>query len=246
MRTPSPVLPLELVGSQAPVPQCSYSLPASSAIPASPLSSSSSLVELSEGSTIGENEFETPDAAIRACLEEEFIEQFVVFEPQDTPEQRLIEGVRLQIQANHHFWPILETCYSNLGVVPGTDAIVRDFYYTHYLTHEWPQIAAIPQLRSLHSERDLLDEGLAQRCYLDPEAAAAHNERALWFTYDNSESDFGAPEDQDFTIHSPHPSAGLTPVLVPETLSAHSGENTQTPRTASWPATPSEERQSQS
>jgi hypothetical protein len=93
-------------------------------------------------------------------LEEEFIEQFAVFKPQDTPEQRLIEGIRLQIQANRHFWPVLENCYGNLGVIPGTDAIVRDFYYTHYLVHEWPQIAAIPQLRSLHSERDLLDEGL--------------------------------------------------------------------------------------
>jgi hypothetical protein len=240
------VLPLELVGSQAPVPQCSYSPPASSTIPASPLSSSSSLVESSEGSTTGENEFETPDAAIRAHLEEEFIEQFAVFEPQDTPEQQLIEGVRLQIQANRHFWPILKTRYSNLGIVPGTDATVRDFYYTHYLTHEWPQIAVIPQLRSLHSKRDLLDEGLAQRRYLDPEAAAAHNERALQFTYNDSESDFGAPEEQDFTIHSPHPSAGLTPVLVPETLSAHSGENAQTPRTALRPATPTKERQSQS
>jgi hypothetical protein len=47
---------------------------------------------------------------------------------------------------------ILETCYGNLGVIPGTDAIVRDFYYTHYLAHEWPQIAVIPHLRSLHSE----------------------------------------------------------------------------------------------
>jgi hypothetical protein len=197
------VLPIAEVGSQAPIPQRSLSPPASSAIPVSPASSSSLLVESSEGSTIRENEFETPEAAIRARLEEEFIEQFAVFEPQNTPEQRLIEGIRLQIQANRHFWPVLENRYGNLGVVPGTDAIVRDFYYTHYLAHEWPQIAAIPQLRSLHSECDLLDEGLAQRRYLDPEAAAAHNERHLQFTYDDSESEFGAPEEQDFTIHSP-------------------------------------------
>jgi hypothetical protein len=200
---------------------------------------------LSKRSTIGENEFETPETAIRARLEEEFIEQFAVFEPQDTPEQRLIEGLRIQIQANRHFWPVLENRYSNLGVIPGTDAIVRDFYYTHYLAHEWPQIAAIPQLRSLHSERDLLDEGLAQRQYLDPEAAAAQNECYSQHTYDDSESDFGAPEEQDFTIHSPHPSAGLTPVLVPETLSANSGENASQ-STPSWPATSSQERQSQS
>jgi hypothetical protein len=148
------VLPLDPVGSQAPLPQCSHSLPASSAIPVSPASSSSSLVESSEGSTIGENKFETPEAAICAQLEEEFIEQFAVFEPQDTPEQRLIEGIRLQIQSNRHFWPILKTCYGNLRVIPGTDAIVRDFYYTHYLTHKWPQIAVIPALRSLHSEHD--------------------------------------------------------------------------------------------
>jgi hypothetical protein len=204
------------------------------------------LVESSEGSTTGENEFETPDAAIWARLEEEFIEQFAVFEPQDTPEQWLIEGVRLQIQANRHFWPILENHYGNLGIVPGMDAIVRDFYYTHYLAHKWPQIAVIPQLRSLHSKWDLLDEGLAQCCYLDPEAAEALNECALQFTYNNSESDFGALEEQDFTIHSHHSSAGLTPVLVPETLSAHSGENAQTQSTASRSATPSEERQSQS
>jgi hypothetical protein len=148
-------------------------------------------------------------------LEEEFIEQFTVFEPQDTPEQCLIEGIRPQIQANHHFWPILETRYGNLGVVPGTDATVRDFYYTHYLAHKWPQIVVIPELRSLHSEHDLLDEGLAQCHYLDPEAAAAHNECYLQFTYDDSESELGAPEEQDFTIHS-HLSAGLTPVLVPD------------------------------
>jgi hypothetical protein len=217
----------------------------SSAIPVSPASSSSSLVELSEGSTIGENEFETPDAAVRARLEEEFIEQFVVFEPQNTPEQRLIEGIRLQIQANRHFWPVLENRYGNLGVIPGTDAIVRDFYYTHYLAHEWPQIAAIPQLRSLHSERDLLDEGLDQRRYLDPAAAEAHNERFSQYSYDDSESEYGAPEEQDFALHSPHPSAGLTPVLVPETLSVQSGEN-NSQSSASWTTAPSQEGQSQS
>jgi hypothetical protein len=209
------------------------------------VSSSSSLVESSEGSTIGENKFETPDLAIQARLEEEFIEQFAVFEPQNTPEQRLIEGVRLQIQANRHFWPVLENRYGNLGVIPGTDAIVRDFYYTHYLAHEWPQIAAIPQLRSLHSERDLLDEGLAQRQYLDPAAAEAYNERFSQHSYEDSESDYGTPEEQDFTLHSPHPSAGLTPVLVPETLSAHSGENVSQ-SSASRPATSSQERQGQS
>jgi hypothetical protein len=200
---------------------------------------------LSEGSTIGKNEFETPNAAIRAHLEEEFIEQFAVFEPQNTPEQRLIEGIRLQIQANRHFWPILEICYGNLGVIPGTDTIVRDFYYTHYLAHEWPQIAAIPQLRSLHSERDLLDEGLAQRQYLDPAAAEAHNERFSQHSYDESDSDYGTPEEQDFTLHSPHPSAGLTPVLVPETLSAYSGENVSQ-NSASRPTASSQERQGQS
>jgi hypothetical protein len=191
------VTPIELVGSQAPIPQQSYSPPASSAIPVSPVSSSSSLVESSEGSTNSENEFETPEAAIRARLEEEFIEQFAVFEPQNTPEQRLIEGIRLQIQANRHFWPVLENRYGNLGVIPGTDTIVRDFYYTHYLAHEWPQIVAIPQLRSLHSERDLLDEGLARRQYLDPEAAEAHNERFSQYTYDDSESEYRTCYDSD-------------------------------------------------
>jgi hypothetical protein len=178
-------------------------------------------------------------------LEEEFIEQFTVFEPQNTPEQRLIEGLRLQIQANRHFWPVLENRYGNLGVIPGTDAIVRDFYYTHYLAHEWPQIAAIPQLRSLHSKRDLLDEGLAQRQYLDPAAAEAHNKRFSQHTYDDSKSDYGAPEEQDFTLHSPHPSAGLTPVLVPKTLSVQSGEN-DSQSSASWTTAPSQEGQSSS
>jgi hypothetical protein len=144
-----------------------------------PLSSSSSLVELSKGSTISKNKFETPQAAICARLEEEFIEQFAVLEPQDTPEQRLIEGIRLQIQANRHFWPILENHYGNLGVVPGTDTTIRDFYYMHYLAHKWLQITVIPALRSLHSERDLLEEGLAQRCYLDPEAACFKAELEL-------------------------------------------------------------------
>jgi hypothetical protein len=209
------------------------------------VSSSSSLVDSSKRSTIGEKEFETPEGGIRARLEEEFIEQFAVFEPQNTPEQQLIEGIRLQIQANRHFWPVLENRYGNLGVILGTDAIVRDFYYTHYLAHEWPQIAAIPQLRSLYSERDLLDEGLARRQYLDPAAAEAHNEHFSQHTYNDSESDFGAPEEQDFTLHSPHPSAGLTPVLVPETLSAHSGENSAQ-SSASRPATSSQEGQSQS
>jgi hypothetical protein len=63
-RAPSLVTLIEPVGSQAPIPQRSYSPPASSAIPVSPASSSSSLVESSEGSTTGENEFETPEAAI--------------------------------------------------------------------------------------------------------------------------------------------------------------------------------------
>jgi hypothetical protein len=214
----------------------------------SPASSSSSLVESSEASTIGENEFNTPDAAIRARLEEEFIEQFAVFEPQNTPAQRLIEGIRLQIEANCHFWPVLENCYGNLGIIPGTDATVRDFYYVHYLQHEYLQIIVNhpnPVNPSLHSERDLLDEGLAQRQYLDPAAAEAHLERFSQHTYDDSESDFGAPEEQDFTLHSPHPSAGLTPVLVPETLSANSGENTSQ-SSALWTTAPSQEGQSQS
>jgi hypothetical protein len=98
---------------------------------------------------------------------------------------------------------------------------------------------------SLHSEQDLLDVGLRQHQYLDPEAAQAHLDQYSQHTYDDSESDFGAPEEQDFTIHSPHPSAGLTPVLVPETLSAHSGENT-TQSATSWSATSSQEGQSQS
>jgi hypothetical protein len=181
-------------------------------------------------------------------LEEEFIEQFAVFEPQNTPAQRLIEGIRLQIEANRHFWPVLEHHYGNLGVIPGTDTTVRDFYYIHYLQHEYPQIIVNhpnPINPSLHSERDLLNKGLAQRHYLDPAAAEAHLERFSQHSYDDSESDFGAPEEQDFTIHSPHPSAGLTPVLIPETLSAHSGEN-MSQSSASWTTAPSQERQSQS
>jgi hypothetical protein len=243
------VLPLDPVSSQAPIPQRSQSPPAPSAIPASPLSSSSLLVELSEGSTIGKNDFETPAEAIHYQEEAEFLAAFAVFEPENTPEQRLIEGIRIQIESNPHFWPGLEQRYGNLGEIPGTGgAIVREFYYVHYLQHEYPQIVVNhpnPVNPSLHSERDLLDEGLRQHQYLDPEAAQAHLDRYSQYTYNDSESEFGAPEEQDFTIHSPHPSAGLTPVLVPETLSAHSGENTAQ-STTSWPTTPSQERQSQS
>jgi hypothetical protein len=243
------VLPLDPVSSQAPIPQCSHSPLAPSAIPASPLSSSSLLVESSEGSTVSENEFETPAQAIQYQEEAEFLAAFAVFEPENTPEQRLIVGIRIQIEANPHFWPTLEQCYCNLGEIPGTGgAIVREFYYIHYLQHEYPQIVVNhpnPVNPSLHSERDLLDIGLRQRQYLDPEAAQAHLDRYSQHTYSDSESEFGAPEEQDFTIHSPHLSAGLTPVLVPETLSAHSGENT-TQSTASQSAASSEERQSQS
>jgi hypothetical protein len=243
------VLPLDPVGAQAPLPQRSYSLPAPSAFPASPLSSSSSLVESSKGSTIGENEFETPAQAIRNQEEIEFLAAFAVFEPADTPEQRLIEGIQIQIEANRHFWSILEQRYGNLGEIPGIGgAIVRDFYYTHYLQHEYPQVVVNypnPVNPSLHSERDLLDIGLHQRQYLDPEAAQEHLDQYSQLSYDDNESDYGAPEEQDFTIHSPHSSAGLTPVLIPATLSAHSGENA-TQGTASRTTTPSEERQSQS
>jgi hypothetical protein len=224
------VLLLDPAGSQAPIPQRSLSPLAPSALPASPLSSSSSLVESSKGSTIGHNNFETPAEAIHFAEEAEFLAVFAIFEPENTPEQRLIEGLRIQIEANPHFWPILEQHYSNLGEIPGTGgAIVREFYYVHYLQHEYLQIVVNhpnPVNPSLHSKRDLLDVGLCQCQYLDPEAAQAHLDRYSTHTYDDSESEFGAPEEQDFTIHSPHPSAGLTPVLVPETLSAHSGENT--------------------
>jgi hypothetical protein len=210
---------------------------------------SSSLIESSEGSTNGKNEFETPAQAIRHQEELEFLAVFAVFEPPNTPEQRLIEGIRLQIEANPHFWLVLEQRYGNLGEIPGTGgAIVREFYYVHYLQHEYPQIIVNhpnPVNPSLHSERDLLDIGLRQCQYLDPEATQAHLDQYSQHTYDDSESDFGAPEEQDFTIHSPHPSAGLTPVLVPETLSAHSGENTSQGAT-SRSTTSSQERQSQS
>jgi hypothetical protein len=243
------VLPLEPVGSQAPLPQRSLSPPAPSALPASPLSSSCSLVESSEGSTIGENDFETPAEAVHHQREAEFLAAFAVFEPENTPEQRRIEGLRIQIEHNPHFWPILEQRYGNLGEIPGTGgAIVREFYYVHYLQHEYPQVVVNhpnPVNPSLHSERDLLDVGLQQRQYLDPEAAAEHLDRYSQHTYDDSESDYGAPEEQDFTLHSPHPSAGLTPVLVPETLSEQSGKNTSQ-SSASWATAPSQERQSQS
>jgi hypothetical protein len=244
------VLPLEPVGSQAPLPQRSLSPPAPSALPASPLSSSCLLVESSEGSTIGENDFETPTEAIHHQREAEFLAAFAVFEPENTPEQRLIEGLRIQIEHNPHFWPILEQRYGNLGEIPGTGgAIVREFYYVHYLQHEYPQVVVNhpnPVNPSLHSERDLLDVGLQQRQYLDPEAAAEHLDRYSQHTYDDSESDYGAPEEQDFTLHSPHLSAGLTPVLVPETLDAHSGDDNTSTSSASWTTAPSQERQSQS
>jgi hypothetical protein len=177
-RAPSPVLPVEPIGSQAPLPQRSLSPPAPSALPASPLSSSCSLVESSKGSTIRDNDFETPAEAIRHQEEADFLAAFAVFEPENTPEQRLIEGLRLQIEHNPHFWPVLEQRYGNLGEIPGTGgAIVREFYYVHYLQHEYPQIIVHypnPVNPSLHSKRDLLDVGLRQRQYLDPEAAQAH------------------------------------------------------------------------
>jgi hypothetical protein len=161
------------------------------------LSSSSSLVESSEGSTIGENEFETPQEAIRFAEETEFLVAFAVFEPENMPEQRLIEGIHIQIEASPHFWPNLEQRYSNLGEIPGTGgAIVREFYYIHYLQHEYPQIVVNhpnPVNPSLHSERDLLDVGLRQRQYLDPEAAQAHLDQHSTHTYDDSEPDLGAP-----------------------------------------------------
>jgi hypothetical protein len=181
------VLPLEPVGSQAPLPQRSLSPPAPSALPASPLSSSCSLVESSEGSTIGDNDFETPEEAIHYQREAEFLATFAIFEPENTPEQRLVEGLRIQIEHNRHFWPILEQRYGNLGEIPGTGgAIVKEFYYVHYLQHEYPQIIVNnpnPVNPSLHSERDLLDVGLRQRQYLDPEAAAEHLDRYSQHTY---------------------------------------------------------------
>jgi hypothetical protein len=78
-----------------------------------------------------------PAQAVQVDQEAEFLAQFAVFKPQDTPEQCLIEGIRLQITANPHFWLVLEQCYGNLGVVPGTGAIVREFYYVHYLAHKY-------------------------------------------------------------------------------------------------------------
>jgi hypothetical protein len=63
---------------------------------------------LSEGSTEGENEFETSAQAIRHQEEVEFLAKFAVFEPANTLEQRLIEGIQLQIKANPHFWLVLE------------------------------------------------------------------------------------------------------------------------------------------
>jgi hypothetical protein len=207
------------------------------------------LVESSEGSTVGENAFETPAEAVHFQREAEFLEAFAVFEPENTPEQRLVEGLRIQIEHNRHFWPILEQRYGNRGEIPGTGgAIVREFYYVHYLQHEYLQLIVNnpnPINPSLHSERDLLDIGL-QRCqYLDPEAAQEHLDRYSQFSYDDSESEYGSPEEQDFTLHSPHPSAGLTPVLVPAILSAHSGENIPQGSTSRTAAS-SQERQSQS
>jgi hypothetical protein len=208
-----------------------------------------SLVESSAGSTKGNNKFETPIQVIWHQEELEFLAVFAVFKPANTPEQRLIEGIQLQIEANPHFWLVLEQQYGNLGEIPGTGGvIVRELYYTHYLQHKYPQIVVNhpnPVNPSLRSEQDLLDIGLRQRQYLDPEAVQAHLDQYSQYTYDDSESDFGAPEEQDFTINSPHPSAGLTPVLVPETLSVCGGENTSQGTTL-WSATPSQEGQSQS
>jgi hypothetical protein len=64
-------------------------------------------------------------------------------------------------------------------------------------------------------------------------------------SYDDNKSDYGAPEEQDFMINSPHPSAGATPVLIHQTLSAHSGEDVSQSTTL-WTTAPSQEGQGSS
>jgi hypothetical protein len=58
---------------------------------------------------------------------------FAVFEPENTPEQRLIEGLQIQIEHNPHFWPILEQEYGNLGEIPGTDVLSSENFITYII-----------------------------------------------------------------------------------------------------------------
>jgi hypothetical protein len=48
-----------------------------------------------------------PAQAIHYQEEAEFLAVFAVFEPENTPEQRLIEGLRIQIESNPHFGQFL-------------------------------------------------------------------------------------------------------------------------------------------
>jgi hypothetical protein len=148
------------------------------------------------------------------------------------PVQDLINGVRSQIQQNPYFWPGLLIHYGNLGIIPGTGSTIRDFYYTHYLAHKY-LLVVVNHAPSLYSESK----------FLHPEAGAEYQHCHSQFTYNDNESDFGAPEEQDFTINSPHPPTGLTPALVPQTLSAHSGKVEMQSSTLQ-PTTPSQERES--
>jgi hypothetical protein len=178
-------------------------------------------------STIGGNDYEeavpprpdTPEAPGEFEFESD---DKGPFQPSLTAEEQyFFEFISREITANPQTWPRIEREYHN-GYITGTRFHPHDFYYGHFLTHEWnlpvEQRAPLPYVVS---ETDLIR----------PEhRPIPHTTREHEYEPSNSSSSSLAGPDDPNLYKSPSNSSYLTAVVVQPTLSStevNSGENTQ-------------------
>lgn len=187
------------------IPPRTPSPPAPSTFPISPVSSTTTLDQPSEGSTVGHNDYleaplyiDTPEWLDNDLPEEDRI-QGEDIEELDAEEQE-VEGIRAQIRRESLFYLELQDRFGENGEVPGTGGwTVRDFFWVYLAAvHANPLPAP-----SIYSERDLLGDS------------------------SSDDESYGAPEEQDFSISTiplVHPSAGQTPAH--SNTSLNGGEDT--------------------
>ena len=144
-----------------------------------------------------------------------------VGEPIADFEREIILEFQTQIRHNHFFYHTLVAQYRETGIIPGTDLEVNHFAIHHQVAyqlnefqqHHIHQVLECAQCcQSLYSESDLLEPT-------------------------SDEEDYADASDQDWTLLTPHPSAGITPVASSLTI-INSGEN-QMQGTTQRPTTPS-------
>jgi hypothetical protein len=183
-------------------------------LPISPLSSSSSLVQSSEGSTVRENEHiqapvprpDTPEAPGEFEFESDDEDPERANQPGLMEEERyFFEYLNEEVICNPQTWPCLNCEYNN-GYITGTHFCPHNFYLSHFLEHEWPR---------LPEERTPLPYVVSETDLISPEHfPIPHETREHEFEpsiNNSSSSSLAGPDDPNLT--TPLPTLHILPQL---------------------------------